>query len=343
MRTEEDLRGAYDQLAADAPDAETMLTAIRNTERGKPRRRMILITAVATATAAAAIVVPTLLSQDPPAPQPSGAERAANPAWRTKFQLDLPAGFGSGGAYVTSTFHRATASGPPTGLCDITAYAAGAFDPKRIPVGSPTISVRGKPGYLATMTDPGSAGPETLPRAVWRYAADSWAVVGCQGGGDLPTIAKKLADGVTFKTGRIDAPLRVGYWPANAPVLSLTPFLGGRMDPSVSDSRPAFAIASDRTTEAQVKNDVMLSYRPGEPGTHEGTPVTVNGRPAILQEFEDASSLYIAGNGFEVTIHVGHAPFADPRAELIRIAEGLDLSANPADLETWFNAATAIP
>ncbi|MFC0624366.1 hypothetical protein [Kribbella deserti] len=343
MRTEQDLTKAYRDLAADAPQADTVLAAIEQAERTKPKRGILMISAVAaTATAAVAIAAPILLQNEQALPA-SGADRAANPAWRTAFTTDLPTGFTADHQYVTTTFHRTTASGPPTALCDITAYRAGLFDPKRIPAGSPRISINGKPGHLATMTDPGSSAPETLPRAVWQYDANSWAVVGCSGGGDLVAIAKTIAGGLTFKPGRIDAPLKVGYWPASAPVDSLTPLT--KKPAGSSGPAPAFGISGEARGDgtSRVKHGAQLSYTPGPAETREGTPVTVQGLKATLVEAPGLSTLYIEGDGFEVAIHLSTAGFADPRGELTRIGEGLDLSANPTDPGTWFDATRAIP
>lgn len=243
MRTEQDLRDAFDELADSAPHAGDVRATLQDGSRQPRYRRTALIigTALATAAAAtAAVVVPHVISSVPVADhekQPS--------AWSN--WAGVPAIEGIDITMQTYTANRQDYEllldySPWVDACELQLRRNGDFDPKTIPAGSPTLELgdrtaqvvtwpRAKPlpaaprGYLMPMF----AAPvgKTL---VWQPAKGVWGLLTCEsqrhlGTLKVPTIdapydantalAAKLAVTLDGSSSVLRSPFRIGELPAN--------------------------------------------------------------------------------------------------------------------------------
>lgn len=346
MRTEDDLRAALTTLEREAPDARDVLAPLTTPVRRRTIRPMIAV-AAATALAVAAVPAFRALTADSTEPaQPGAAFR-----WEYSYQVDLPSRWTIGYRDVnTKTGQQLMLNTPAGNRCDITIFGPGKFDTGRISPERTPVEVNGRPGYVAKVSgllsvvkgfEDGKPRSEDVPQTAlaWQYATDSWAVSNCDTVGikpPLPTIIeneKTSAAAVRMTPEPLLIPYRVGYAPKGWEGLQL--------------------IAEGRQLAGAPQPDLWLGL--GQPGVGKQISVlfskgvavtppagsrrtTINGNPAWLSGSKDeVTEVFIHWSGYELRIQ-GPAKY-----DLVRIARGLELAANPADESTWFDGTVAIP
>jgi hypothetical protein len=354
MRTEEDLRNAFDHLADSAPDPTRIVTAPDHTpvrRRGTP-----LALGVVAATAAVAIAVPTLISHDKQPPV-QAAPRPADEAWQDRLSLPLPANL----IYDSRAFgHRSQGiildGGNTRTTCVVNTFAKGVFDARTIPPGSARVDVNGTPGYLAALADPLS--PAVKAKVIaWEPTPGTWTTSYCKVKDKVdPAKAAEIARLVNTSPQRLPAPYRVEYLPAGLTVtsLSVNPQGDSTSEPP-NNFIASIGSAEDQTAAPQTPDGpVMLSaggpaqiaYYTGLSATaplpKDAERISINGRTGYLGKDGRATVLVIKDDGFQVRIELG-GRVPDERAELIKIANGLELAPSATDTGSWFDATTAIP
>ncbi|MEU4197168.1 hypothetical protein AB0E69_35070 [Kribbella sp. NPDC026611] len=243
MRTDSELRAAFDRLAATAPTPTLNLDALppqqlSPSQRPPRRRRTVLVLATAAATATAAIGLRVGLEQAPVAGQPGEA-------WQNWITVTAPAGMiVNPRAYQANRqiYQLAGVDSPWQKWCLLTLHRNGDFNPSRIPANSPRVDINGLAGRLATMPDgepvvpfpPGYAmsfGKDGRPvtSVAWQPAKGIWALLACQsqrhwGTVKVPTIdapsdsdpttALAIAKTVKATPQRLTSPFKLGYVPA---------------------------------------------------------------------------------------------------------------------------------
>ncbi|WP_328322536.1 hypothetical protein OHA70_27445 [Kribbella sp. NBC_00382] len=237
MRTEEDLRTAFDHLADSAPTADDILAALTPDTKPVRRTRTPLVLGAVLATAAAAIGGPLLIS----------AEQAAQPAPASAWTpwINVPTLKSMRINPRVSTPNRQSweldkARGPWGASCLVTAHRNGDFDPTTIPVDSPTVDINGAKGRIITSTKDKPLVPQpdsglmqgfmTYPvkTVAWQPARGLWALVSCEtqlekGTPRIPQLdspwrvdlpkALQLARAISTG-GRLDSPYKIGFLPA---------------------------------------------------------------------------------------------------------------------------------
>ncbi|WP_148256635.1 hypothetical protein [Kribbella flavida] len=310
-----------------------------------------MVIGVALATTAAALLVPVLVRHDDSA-QPAGQQEADSP-WRDRLSLELPrdlAVHGSRGFTRTSQ-GLVLEGGSKRTTCVLRSHAAGSFDPSTIPASSPTLDINGARAYraeLANVTDPS----RPAPTIVWEPTAGSWTTSHC-GVRDAadPAKAEELARKVQRSPQRLAAPYKIGYLPAGFTVggLSLTPSTNparrtrGSFQAYIGDGNNArSSIVVDPASKFELRDvDLRIDFTVQPLGaglrpTGAVKGLTVNGRTAYWMQ----QGLLIQGDGFTVMLdNWGRLP----QAELLKIANGLELTATPTSPANWFDAAQAIP
>ncbi|WP_112240393.1 hypothetical protein [Kribbella monticola] len=354
MRTEEDLRNAFDYLADSAPDPSHILTTPEHT----PVRRAPLALGVVAATAAVAIAVPLLVSHDKQQPSVQATPQHVDEAWRDRLSLPLPAKM----IYDSRAFtHRSQGlilgDGDTPATCVVNAYDKGAFDAGSIPPGSPRVKINDTLGYLATLADPFS--PAVRAKVIaWEPAPGVWITSYCKVKDKVdPVKAAEIARLVNTSPQRLPAPYRIGYLPAGLTVsdLSVNPqpdstseapnnFIATLDSPA---DKPSAAQTPDGPVVVSGSGPATITYLTGESATATHLPknaerITVNGRAGYLGSEYGISVLAIKGDGFQVRIVLAGA-VPNEREELIKIANGLELAPSATDTTSWFDATTAIP
>ncbi|TDU87007.1 hypothetical protein EV138_0524 [Kribbella voronezhensis] len=354
MRTEEDLRNAFDHLADSAPDPARILTAPEHTP--VRRRRTPLALGVVAATAAVAIAVPTLISHDKQPPV-QAAPRPADEAWQDRLSLPLSANL----IYDSRAFgHRSQGlildGGNTRTTCVVNTYAKGVFDARTIPAGSPRVKINSTLGYVAALADPLS--PAVKAKVVaWEPAPGTWTTSYCKVKGEVdPAKATEIARLVNTSPQRLPAPYRVGYLPAGLTVtsLSVNPQGDSTSEPP-NNFIAAIGSAEDQTSVPQnpdgpvmvsAGGPVQIAYFTGSAAAtrlpKDAERISINGRTGYLGSDGRATVLVINGDGFQVRIELG-GTVPNERAELIKIANGLELAPSATDTSSWFDATTAIP
>lgn len=355
MRTEEDLRNAFDQLADSAPDSARILT-----EKPAPvrRGRTPLLVGAVLATTAAVIAVPVIVNHGKDqSPQPA-AQPTVDEAWRDRLSLPLPPKM----IYDSRAFtHRSQGiilgDGDTPATCVVNAYAKGAFDAASIPPGSPRVKINDTLGYFATLVDPFS--PAVKAKAIaWEPAPGTWITSYCKVKDKVVQAkATEIARLVNTSPQRLPAPYRIGYLPAGLTVtdLSVNPQADSTSDApnnfistlgSPQDQTPA-AQNPDGPVTVSASGPATIEYLTGLGArvTHlpkDAEHLTVNGRAGYLGTDGGFNVLALKGDGFQVRILLAGA-VPNEREELIKIANGLELAPSATDTSTWFDAATAIP
>ncbi|MEU4197492.1 hypothetical protein AB0E69_36730 [Kribbella sp. NPDC026611] len=202
MRTEADLRDAFEDLADQAPHPADIHARLQRGSRRTTHRRTAVVvgTALVTATAAvAAIVVPRVISS---APQVADEEKQPS-AWSNWVGLHLPKDF-----EITAQIHTANrqhyellqTGSPWATLCELQVSRNGDFDPATIPSGSPAQRIADRTGRVVTSTrehpflaapygvisqEPLAAVGKTL---VWQPAQGLWALLSCESQQHLGTV-----------------------------------------------------------------------------------------------------------------------------------------------------------
>jgi hypothetical protein len=275
MRTEEDLRQAFDHLAGTAPAADDVRARL-DTHQPVRRRRTPLVVATALATAAAVAAVPLVVSHLDNRADTTGQEKR-NTAWTPWVELPVPKGMRLNPRVYSANRQDYELIGfkgrPWLTQCLLTVHRNGDFDPATIPAGSPRIDLNGREGRVVTASQSKPFIPEQrgylgriqgdqLKTVVWQPDKGLWALLTCSSQVELgtlqvptidapfkpnlpltQTIAKSVSPGVR----NLGSPLEVGYLPWGLRpdrVIYRSPEdevegSGQTFDIHVSDGRPA--------------------------------------------------------------------------------------------------------
>jgi hypothetical protein len=236
MRTEEDLRDAFDQLADQAPDPTDIRAALQPRSARRSRRTAPIIgTAVATAcAAAAAVVVPQVIPHN-------GSDIATqdkrNSAWSHWLDLNLPKNIEVVGQNFSANRQDYemfdVTQTTWVSYCWLQLHRNGDFNPATIPSGSPTIDLGGHQARVVTSTagQPFMPGPRAYRFSLvarpdktlaWQPAAGLWALFTCESQRhdttDAPLaadlgLATSLAKSFAPRTGRLGSPIKLGDLP----------------------------------------------------------------------------------------------------------------------------------
>ena len=352
MRTDEDLKAAFTTLADRAPTPDQVGFEIPGEPRRRRPARLPVLVSV-TATVVAAVAVPVVLGRGT-----AEAPVQANDTWHYSFDVDLPAGFVIVDRLILRDFQHALVTGPQTAFCEVSVFAPGAFDSSGIPPGSTEVTVRGRPGYFGTFgykarSQPGDPGSPS-PRIAWRYDADSWAVVGCSGDpglGGTRELEQTIANGVLIERSPFTVPFRIGHLPARFITESAdySPPSAGRQPDTMPGVNTHAGVHLARAGDPYGRSkghSIPISFRRGPWSTAPSgsRAITVNDRPAwIHTDDNNVTTVVVRGSGYEVAVISPNDVVGVDEQEVLRIAEGLVLAADPLDESTWFDGTVAIP
>ncbi|GAA1605667.1 hypothetical protein GCM10009789_69550 [Kribbella sancticallisti] len=252
MRTEEDLRTAFDHLADTAPSADEILPAI-HPPRPPRRSRTPLILGTVVATVAAALAAPLAVSHLKGAdPAPAGPDR--NSALVNWVTMRIPATLGDRGRTYRTDYQVQYYIGGTTAAstCLLSTHRNGDFVPATIPAGSPTVMINetkarlvsapaSKPAlslppeyFSSASIAPGKGAKaeltrylrvpgETMTTVVWEPAPGLWQLITCSsqvdnGWLDAPhhpdvKLATSIAESVKAQPQPLLTPYRVTHLP----------------------------------------------------------------------------------------------------------------------------------
>lgn len=343
MRTEQHLRDAVRAIADRAPGADEVKLTIPSDETRRPRRRLQL--AVAVAATGAAVAVPVLVLTGDQSPEPAAGQAILRSTVEVRAE-----GWRESSRTMFAAHQWVGLTKGRDDYCAVIAFEPGAFDPGRIPAGSATLTVRGNPGYFAEIVGPlspnpldvlGAApSPSTGPNAprtqvvVWKYADNAWATSHCTRGPSLQPSrqdAESVANGTVFRAQPVRVPVKLGYLPDGLDLVT-----GELQQPQgrTGDLLRLDFLDHSHPAESNLTVEYTTGFKPDPDGAER---LTLNGRPAFLL----GPNLVIGDERSAVSITAHGAE--DPRAELIRVAEHLELARDPQDRSTWFDGADALP
>jgi hypothetical protein len=212
---------------------------------------------------------------------------------------------------------------------------------------------------------------------VWEYAPDSWGLSNCDAMAPKRPRAAVIADekataqAVHVTPQALRMPYRIGYLPAGWEARDITVegrTLAGPPQPDMWLSLGRESTGDQTTAADKVRNANGSSKNPPHNDPHvsilftkghsvtppaDSTRTTIHGQPAWLwhdpkpgtrfgKPADTASGIHIRWEGYELRIE-GITAGPGFEAEIKKIAEGLELAANPADESTWFDGTVAIP
>jgi hypothetical protein len=193
--------------------------------------------------------------------------------------------------------------------------------------------------------------PDKTWHVLWTYAADAWAATACRplAAPGKPTAADVtaqrrhamlIADGVTFRSAPAEVPFKAGYLPAGLTLMSGSGFA----DPSAAGRLGLDTLTyefDDPDRAVGHRSALTILTRPDRYPLISGPdvePITINGRRAAIA---GSDSIEIVYGGFHLVIYARNSDIT--RDTLIRIAENLEIAADPADRSTWFDPGLAFP
>jgi hypothetical protein len=221
---------------------------------------------------------------------------------------------------------------------------------------------------------------EPLQTVVWQPAGGLWALLTCSSQLELGTrevpqldapyqanaaLAVTIAKSVSPGTRNLGSPVKVGYLPEGMRAGRLIYRQGESFTIDISDGDPATGYQprelkgyaeTDRPYDPRPGDDLRIRYAADESWDlmsriPTGKPdLVINGMKGwyvhdqyLASKGEEPvdSVLRMEGDGVAILVEdLGRTPDLD---ELRKVAESLQRTANPADPDTWFDAATSIP
>ena len=191
--------------------------------------------------------------------------------------------------------------------------------------------VQGHPGYRSGK---GAEGDYLM----WRAAGDKWVMTSCQPPGGQRSISL-VAAAVRMQKSSIAVPFGLRALPDGWGIASVS-------DDRNQNTTKVFVGRSPLPARGLPESEIEISYEGGADPLHKpsGRNLTVNGRPALLDETPRSPSLCVLVQGRHVCISSSlddTGPYPDRSAEvpvLIAIAENLVFAKNLADRSTWLPA-----
>lgn len=325
---------------------------------GRLRRAapLIAIPVTAAVIAAAVIAAASLREKDPaPSPAATAAPTSGAPTpsatgstgaapvptgngilWRWLFTIDSPP---PGWAVVQENFFTGhqdvILQGPSSAICVIQVFAAGAYDTGGIGADATPVTVNGTEGAFATSANGFN---QVNPALSWQYAPGAYALSMCnQGTADAQGDALAVASALAAQQRPYTVPFSVGYLPSGfIPSMAQSSLVSSTRDPNST------LMVSGPPAPGVDQNSYQISLNVGEVDNRPGQNLTVNTpdgpRPAVFV----GGILTVTYDGFTVGVS-GGIPLATTPDELVRIAEGVDVVADPADRSTWLDAQGALP
>ncbi|TCO35205.1 hypothetical protein EV652_10184 [Kribbella steppae] len=300
MRTEEDLRAAFDHLGRTAPAPDDLLAKLDTLRPVRRRRRTPLVVATAVATATAAIAGPLVVNHLNDRANTTGQERR-NLAWTPWVDLPVPKGMKLNPRVYTANrqdYELIGFTGKPwITACLLTVHRNGDFDPAKIPAGSPRVDLNGRPGRVvhSTPSRPFNPAPRgylgviqgnPLQTIAWQPGDGLWALLTCSSQRELGTLkapqldapyqanvplAVTIAKSVSPGTRTLGSPVKVGHLPEGlrpdrvtyrSPTGEAEGF-GQNFVIDLSDGNPATGFRP-RDLDASAKDDRPYEPRPGD-------------------------------------------------------------------------------
>lgn len=355
MRTETDLRQAFEELADTAPDPEAVLRQLRlpSPARSRPSRRRpwIVVTAVGVVVLVVGALVPRFVADRVTAP----AARRVGGNWSMIAMVDPPTGWSVYSRAVFGTYEVTELTGP-TGkdVCSVELDGRGRQPSSPMTGPGQSVTVNGLPGVYTWFNDIGTV--------YWHYDTGAWAMVSCRHldkGPRIPAtatavrqIALTLATAVEIRPSPLLIPIKLkdapaGYRIGSVSQSSFSPSdWGVELEPTTADhSRPEISLGRDLS------------------GSGGGGPVLVNGHLGTFlvqavtgpagprgpaSEYTSYASLCVRAS-VRTCISAGNSGPNHPdqstelRALFIRIASSLGFAADPNHPSTWFDANEALP
>lgn len=370
MRTEQDLHSAFRALeeVADAygtPDFAIPTPTLPAVRTIRPARRnwVAVSSSVAVAAAIAALVIGVVVTRGPSTPNrpgvtqsgtstpPSHTSTAVGPPKITApktfdlrslwFSLRPINGLVVSGVTLFATSQQVNLDSGSGQHWDVTLNAAGASKPTAA-TGSESIQIGGRPGYYGYLTDPGSATLANQPVGlVWEYAPGAWATVVSDDAQRAISSTDATAVAASVEPGRTQAvkvPIKVGLAPVG---MRLQGYLGGPGGSRLTQSGSTVGVNAGIDFTAGNGTSLSVSFYPRLAGeTLTGTPTTIAGRTAYIMN--GSIRILVSGN-YEVDATAGPNGPNVSAAQLLAVAQSIEVASNPQDQGTWFDATVALP
>jgi hypothetical protein len=248
------------------------------------------------------------------------------------------------GADLTSDTLRRWISGPGGVSCSLTAYGSGTFRTSELIDPRPAAPVDGRPAVSGSLM---IGKPKVTPGVLaWQYSDGVWAVAQCDKivfrsvGGDknhqkatnaltgpqLEHANRQAAESTDFTVPqRLVTPIRTGPLPGGLRVTEAAVGAGKLQGSAITMRGPGVEIRLMVTTAhpAPFIENGEVKY----------IPVPVNGKKGWL--LPDGPQLTVHDGEFEYVIGLVSGKLTNPRAELVAIAEQVEV-ADPDRTDTWF-------
>jgi hypothetical protein len=348
MRTEEDLRAALAAREDQAPEASTVLSAVR---RNGTRRRLtdVAVVLAATAAVAAAVVVAVPLTaawRTPTDPAPDGAAPAvagsATPVPAPPSGPRPPFAFTLSPVTVDGYDIEPTAVGTDVQIATVRPVS-GSAEPATLYVhdAGSRSSAGGKDHEQGAKVQIGGiAGwvfsTATASTLTWEYAPGATAVITSEPGPVLPRqTLVALAEGIRFTAAyQVRVPYRLGHLPAG-----LKPFNVVQRTGDPAGPMSVLQLADDSSGGA-MDITVLNGQRAAGPQRPAGwqPAQTIAGRPALCTDLIDGRRCAVDFGQFTVDIGGG----ALDTATVDRIVAGMSF-ATWRDPAGWPELSTALP
>lgn len=337
MRTENDLREAFDHLAADAPDATEVLARLDRTTPAH-RRTGLRIAVTVAATAAAVVAAPLLLDQAPTAPTTNPAAPATQPSGPFPFGFDLPVGWSARGGYLTGDMLTRSVTGPGGISCSVTSYRDGAFEQDRLTGRQQAAPVDGRPAATGELN---IGKPGVTPRVLaWEYRAGAWAVAQCNEvvlGKDGVGKERLSLPQQDLRNRQVAESTDFAEQEGLLTPIKLGPLAGGlRVTEVMVDPVDLHGLTITLRGPAVAFSLMVTDVHPGPvkaTGEIRTAPVKIRGKQGWL--LREGQGLLVRDGEFEYTLDLIRGKPADPEAALIAIAEQVRV-ADPDRPATWF-------
>lgn len=333
------IAAAFERLGRFAPEpAEARAAGLRFSRRRKQRRRRVsaLVTAaimvIALAVALPTVILPRLF----PPPVRASAE------WAFGYRVVPPEGFHVGERFLQRDLDQTylTDESNSEGGCSIEASAASPVPVA--PPGSTSVTVNGRPGWIAT---PEETGTKEL---TWLYAPGAVAKTSCDERVDPEGLLLEIARGVTFTQVPLPLPFRLATLPEGYQVSAV----GTSLEVSPGEPAPVSALLLMPMGSVPDEDDGgIYLLMPGDGPEGEGAQkVQVNGKEVFVTTQAgiisvcrpEQNTTACLSASFDTDSATAEASAADVR-RLVDLAGELSFATNVSDQSTWIDARESLP
>jgi hypothetical protein len=281
-------------------------------------------------------VVPACTHTVEAPPEPADAELSVRTSWmlghRVRESDRIVITGGSMGHYDESTYLSLGQDAYGHDIaCYVTMFMPGQGGPEtRVGEKVPT-TVNGRPGFR---NGTGAEGPYLM----WRPDGERWTEVSC----GEERLIRSVAGAVESRPSSLELPFGLEPLPPGY----------GLSNVSASDITGSHAVYLGKVVAAfgHADPDVVVSYETGgfRPDPR-GRAITVNGRPAVVDEDREGPSVCVAEQERFICVRAyltDTGPFPDRSGEipiLLAVAEGLRFATDLDDRSTWIESQNALP